>query len=317
MHNTSVDSTHSIDVRKDIDRVAWQKFNRIHALTESFIWKEIQTRLHQHLDILTVLPKQILNAHSRAGSGAVDLAKRYPNVPILAQCTTLAAVKHLQQLYPFNYLQPIHSWLNKLGLSRFNQDNQYVSSITWADTVPPNTVYDLIVSNLDLTYLPNPVEQLKNWANLLAPGGVLLFSALGPDTGASIGLAAQQSGWTTPIAANFVDMHDYGDMMVYAGLSTPVINVDRLKLSYTDINLLRQDCLGLRANLHPQRLMGLPGKTRFKRLINHLNSNKPLLIEFELIFGHAFKPIASSNPIDKTNSYISLDQLKATLPSKQ
>jgi malonyl-CoA O-methyltransferase len=149
---------------------------------------------------------------------------------------------------------------------------------------------------------------------------VLLFSALGPDTGRNLRLAAQQAGWTTPIGTDFIDMHDYGDMMVQAGLNTPVIDVDRIKLTYPSVQSLRQDCAGLMGNFHSHRLMGLAGKARFQRLKNILNSAIPLVIEFELIFGHAFKPIHLQktdllNP-DKSVSYVSIDSLKASL-SKQ
>jgi malonyl-CoA O-methyltransferase len=184
-----------------------------------------------------------------------------------------------------------------------------------------NYYYDLIVCNLDLTWAKNPVEQLREWASLLAPEGVLLFSALGPDTAASLRLATQQAGWTTPIAPDFVDMHDYGDMMVQAGLTTPVMDVERVRLTYQSAQRLKQDSAGLMGNLHPKRLAGLAGRARFLRLESALNKQAAqggLTLELELVFGHAWKPTPALATSDASNlSTFSLDRLKATLPSQK
>jgi malonyl-CoA O-methyltransferase len=311
-NNTKQPESKDTYLRQDVDYIAWQRFNQIHALSEPFIWQEVQSSLHDRLDMFTVVPQRILNVATRAGTGAIRLAKRYPKAHILSQCITTKAVNHLQRVYKISRLQKIYSW--------FTRSKSLYTLITWSDTIPKHSQYDLIICNLSLTHTPNPVEQLRLWADLLAPGGVLLFSALGPDTGRNLRLAAQQAGWTTPIGTDFIDMHDYGDMMVQAGLNTPVIDVDRIKLTYPSVQSLRQDCAGLMGNFHSHRLMGLAGKARFQRLKNILNSAIPLVIEFELIFGHAFKPIHLQrtdllNP-DKSVSYVSIDSLKASL-SKQ
>ncbi len=316
-NDTPYPESKNMNLRQEIDYIAWQRFNRIHALSEPFAWQEVESRLHDRLDMFTVMPQRILNAATRAGTGAVKLAKRYSESQILAQCTTTSAANYLQIFYTASRLQKLYNWCKRLRLPH--------TRITWSDTIPTNIQYDLIVCNLSLTHTPNPVEQLRIWADLLAPGGVLLFSAFGPDTGHTMRLAAQKAGWITPIGTDFIDMHDYGDMMVQAGLSTPVIDVDRLKLTYSSVQSLHQDCVGLMGNFHSQRLTGLAGKTRFKRLKAILNNQSPLVVEFELIFGHAFKPINYHNDTPKKDSsnfgqsvsYISLNSVKANLPSQQ
>jgi malonyl-CoA O-methyltransferase len=173
---------------------------------------------------------------------------------------------------------------------------------------------------LALTWVGNPAEQLRFWSEQLAPGGVLLFSALGPDTGRSLREAAAQAGWSTPIAPDFVDMHDYGDMMVQAGLSTPVMDVERMQLTYSDAQRLRLDYTGLMGNLHPQRLAGLAGKARFAALEAALNAMQPIPLGVELVFGHAWKPLKAKSEVKPTKrdvSNVSLDSLKATLPSQK
>jgi malonyl-CoA O-methyltransferase len=111
-------------------------------------------------------------------------------------------------------------------------------------------------------------------------------------------------------------MHDYGDMMVQAGLSTPVMDVERVQLSYSSAQRLRLDTAGLMGNLHPQRLAGLAGRARFKRLEAALDAQQPLPLALELVFGHAWKPL-TEKPAKRETNTVSLDSLKATLPSQR
>jgi malonyl-CoA O-methyltransferase len=282
------------DQRTDIHGHALQCFyrrlNQRYASKTPFIWHEVQTRLQERLDLLTVQPKRILNAMARDTTAHDALSKRYPKAAV----------------YPVVRSQSVFWNAAQSAWCR------------WRNSTDTPISYDLIVCNLALTWALNPVEQLREWASQLAPGGVLLFSALGPDTGRNLRLAAQQAGWVTPIAPDFVDMHDYGDMMVQAGLSTPVLDIERLSLSYSNIQRLKEDNVGLMANLHPKRLAGLAGKARFERLKAILNAQTPLILEFELVFGHAWKPLTLSvTPQEGTLTKVSLDSLKGTLPSRK
>jgi malonyl-CoA O-methyltransferase len=300
--SVAADTATVLHQRSDIDTLALQGFNQRFAQQEPFIWQEAQSRLHSRLDLLTVQPLRILNGAVRAGSGTQALVQRYPKAQVYPlQIPNDFASKTLQQVRRFL--------------------RRSVATVTHTATPSTHDYYDLIVCNLALTWAMNPVAQLREWANLLAPGGVLLFSALGPDTARSLRLATQQAGWTTPIAPAFVDMHDYGDMMVQAGLTTPVMDVERVRLTYQNALRLKQDSAGLMGNVHPQRLAGLAGRARFSRLENLLNTQaaqQHLVLELELVFGHAWKPLQAPPANSNSNiSTFSLDSLKATLPSQQ
>jgi malonyl-CoA O-methyltransferase len=291
--------------RSDIQPAAWTRFRLRYALSEPFIWQEAQRRLHERLDVLKVSPQQILDAAPRAGTGTLALALRYPKAMLIGHCASRFSLLMLKGKYTGNLFQRMfRAWQGKPE-----------ARIAWLPVVPA-AQYDLIVCNLALTWVANPAEQLRFWAQQLAPGGVLLFSALGPDTGRSIREAAAQAGWTTPIAPDFVDMHDYGDMMVQAGLSTPVMDVERLQLTYPSAQRLRIDTAGLMGNLHPQRLAGLAGKARFTALEKVLDAQQPVPLGVELVFGHAWKPL-QVKPAKRETSTVSLDSLKATLPSQR
>ena len=291
--------------RTDIQPAAWKRYRLRFALSEPFVWQEAQRRLHERLDVLNVAPKHILDAAPRAGTGSLALVARYPKSVVVAHCASHFSLRMLKGKYTGNVFQRLYRAYS----------GQPAARIAWVPAVPAGP-YDLIVCNLALTWVANPAEQLRFWAEQLAPGGVLLFSALGPDTGRSVRVAAVQAGWTTPIAPDFVDMHDYGDMMVQAGLSTPVMDVERMQLTYPTAQRLRLDTAGLMGNLHPQRLAGLAGKARFAALEKALDTQQPVPLGVELVFGHAWKPL-QAKPAKRDVSTVSLDSLKATLPSQK
>jgi malonyl-CoA O-methyltransferase len=291
--------------RSDIQAAAWKRYRVRYALSEPFIWQEAQRRLHERLDVLNVSPKQILDAAPRAGTGTLALATRYPLALLVGHCASRFSLMMLKGKYTGNLFQRLYRAYRGKPQAR----------IAWLPVVPA-AQYDLIVCNLALTWVANPAEQLRFWSQQLAPGGVLLFSALGPDTGRQIRQAAVEAGWTTPIAPDFVDMHDYGDMMVQAGLSTPVMDVERVQLTYPTAQRLRLDTAGLMGNLHPLRLAGLAGRARFKRLEAALDAQQPIPFSLELVFGHAWKPLQTKPSKRETNT-VSLDSVKATLPSRQ
>ncbi len=292
--------------RSDIDVGAWRRYRSRFALSEPFVWLEAQRRLHERLDVINMQPVHILDAAPRAGTGTLALAKRYPKALLVAHCASQFATMMLKGKYTGNVFQRLFRAYTGKPEAR----------IAWLPVVPA-AQYDLIVCNLALTWSKNPAQQLQFWAQQLAPGGVLLFSALGPDTAQSVHRAAKSAGWTTPITADFVDMHDYGDMMVQAGLSTPVLDVERVQLTYSSAQTLRQDTAGLMANLHTQRLAVLAGKDRFKRLEAALGAMAPIPLELELVFGHAWKPVSKAAASTKRDvQTVSLDALKSTLPSR-
>ena len=65
-----------------------------------------------------------------------------------------------------------------------------------------------------LHWLPDPLPALREFARVLAPEGLLMFSTLGPDTLKELRAAAGAAR-----VHAFTDMHDLGDMLVAAGFS--------------------------------------------------------------------------------------------------
>ncbi len=167
---------------------------------------------------------------------------------------------------------------------------------------------DLIVSNLSLHHEVEPERTFEHWAQALRPEGVVLFSALGPDTLKELHELYQSLNWGPP-AHPLIDMHDLGDMLVHSGFSDPVVDMERLELTYKDANTFLQDLRILGRNLSPNRFGALRGRKFLSDLLSALESRKiealggRFSMTFEVIYGHAFKALAK----EPTSSEVRLD----------
>ena len=122
-----------------------------------------------------------------------------------------------------------------------------------------------------------------------------MFSCLGPDTLRELAEVYQANGWS-PASHAFTDMHDWGDMLVQAGFAEPVMDMERITLTYETPERLLAELRELGRNLHPGRFAGLRGRGWLRRLHQALQGlARPdqagrLCLTFEVIYGHALKP---------------------------
>jgi malonyl-CoA O-methyltransferase len=101
--------------------------------------------------------------------------------------------------------------------------------------------------------------------------------------------------------AQFNDMHDIGDLLVRAGLRDPVLDVDRLTISYRYADALFADLTATGArNSLAGRAKGLMGRRRWAAFTANLfRDGKPLELDLELVYGHAFggAPMQARGPV--------------------
>ena len=81
-----------------------------------------------------------------------------------------------------------------------------------------------------------------------------------------------------------------GDALVRAGLRDPVLDVDRLRLRYETPAALYRDLAAVAArNSLEDRARGLTSSRKLRAFEHALFSDgKPLTLELELVYGHAF-----------------------------
>lgn len=160
---------------------------------------------------------------------------------------------------------------------------------------PPRGAAQMLWANMALHMAADPQALLARWHEALAVDGFLMFSCLGPDTLRELRALYQTLGWPSP-SHEFTDMHDWGDMLVQAGFAEPVMDMERIELTFETPQRLLQELRELGRNLHPQRFSGLRGRGWRERLYQALRQladptqDGRLKLTFEIIYGHAFKP---------------------------
>ncbi|WP_334119014.1 methyltransferase domain-containing protein [Limnobacter sp.] len=149
----------------------------------------------------------------------------------------------------------------------------------------------MVWSPLWLHGVEDPGQQLAEWLRVLKPEGGVFFSCFGPDTGKELHGVAQSLGEVFP---DFVDMHDIGDLMGKQGFSDPVMEMEKLILTYTTPEKLLADWRALTGNSLQQRQKGLRTPARYNEALicleglrNAETGRIPLTLE--LVYGHAWK----------------------------
>jgi malonyl-CoA O-methyltransferase len=188
-------------------------------------------------------------------------------------------------------------------------------SLLLFDTPEPASA-DMLWANMALHTSDDPNALLLQWHQLLAVDGFLMFSCLGPDTLRELAEVYQQQGWP-PACHAFTDMHDWGDMLVQAGFAEPVMDMERITLTYADTASFLAECRLLGRNLHQERFAGLRGKSWLAQLKKALlalaksDQNGRLTLTLEVIYGHALKPLPRLKV--QSESAVSLQDMRAIL----
>ena len=203
-------------------------------------------------------------------------------------------------------------WKRWIGLGRTPQTMQ---------TTGVNQAVDMVWCNMQLHMASDPLQGMRQWSQALRPDGFVMFSCLGPDSLQEIRALYQAQGWPPPHHP-WVDMHDWGDLLLKAGFEQPVMDMTHLTLTYPDAKALLKELRTLGRNLHPDRFKGLRGRAWRRDLCNQLHKrlasdhhNGRLALTFEIVFGHAFKASArSSAPRVAT---LDLSEVRSMLKKKE
>ena len=159
----------------------------------------------------------------------------------------------------------------------------------------PQTPVQMVWANMLLHQSADPQALIAQWHQALAVDGFLMFSCLGPDTLRELRHAFEAQAWPAP-AHEFTDMHDWGDMLVEAGFAEPVMDMERITLSYTSAQSMLADLRDLGRNFHVHRFAGLRGRRWHAQLLAVLQTlarpdeDGRLVLTFEVVYGHALKP---------------------------
>ena len=181
----------------------------------------------------------------------------------------------------------------------------------------PDGQAQMLWANMALHLSSDPQALIGQWHRALAVDGFLMFSCLGPDSLRELRQLYRSLGWPPP-AHEFTDMHDWGDMLVAAGFAEPVMDMERITLTWDSPVKLLAELAELGSNLHPDRFSSLRGRGWHSELEAALMAglggvDGRLALTFEIIYGHALKPAPRIRMSGE--SAVSLDDMRALLKS--
>ena len=289
-----------------LDR-AWA---RLAARTSApWLHGEIARRLGERLAIVKQVPVHVFDWWSELGAGAPLLAQAYPRATVTGVLRpALGAVAEAEAAAaPGAALAATPAWRRWLGLGASGPRAIAQSA------VPPGQA-QLVWSNMSLHWAPDAPTLMREWQRALVVDGFLMFTTLGPGTLVALRDAYRANGWGTPYAP-WTDMHDLGDMLVEAGFADPVMDQETLRLTWSSPRAALDELRTLGANNDGARFAGLRTPRWRERLLRTLGARTDakgrVVLEFEIVYGHAFKPVPRARVAEHTQ--VGLDDMKAML----
>jgi malonyl-CoA O-methyltransferase len=246
--------------------------------TAPWLHGEVARRMADRLALIRTPPARVIDWWAALGGSREQLRLSYPQARIDAVEPTAALAARSTTALRLPWWRRLHQAPALIGRD---------------DAVAPEAA-DMLWANMVLHRVDDPGRTIARWHAALAVDGFLMFSTLGPDTLRELRTLYATLGWGAP-AQEFVDMHDIGDVLVQAGFADPVMDMERLSLSWADAGALLAELRMLGGNAARARQPGLRTPRWRERLEQALTQrlrgpDGRLHLSFELVYGHAFKP---------------------------
>jgi malonyl-CoA O-methyltransferase len=231
------------------------------------LFDEVGSRLLEHLDSLKLQPERILDLGCATGRVAAALHQRYPKAQVFG-------------------IDPASALLKQ-------SPPACVTICAYPEQLPVRArSFDLLVCNLG-AYWCAIDALLPELLRAAAPGALLLLSTFGPDTLQQLRIAFKGVDNYRHVMS-FIDMHDIGDALGRTGFAEPIMQMDRLTLTYADLDQLTSElaALGMR-NFSSDRPRSLYGKHKWQAVVERYRPDGAGLIPatFEIIYAIAWKPL--------------------------
>lgn len=252
-------------IRAAFDREAG-RYDR-HAALE----REVGSRLMERLDFQRRDPERIIDLGSGTGLFSSALKRRFRKAEVVGLDASMAMSQALSRRSGFRH--PLRAVCADLSLMPFADRSA-----------------DLLFSNLALQWSQNLGSLIAEFRRVLRPGGLLLFSSLGPVSLRELKSAAGY-GNASPRARNFVDMHDIGDALLAAGFAEPVMDSEFITTEFRQFDQLVTELEATGVGLHFGDWAGLtqPG-TRLAEAYQAFRRDGRYPVTWEIVYGAAFGP---------------------------
>ena len=244
--------------------------------------REVSNCMLSRLEYIKYVPDIILDAGSGTGYGSQQLAKRYPDSQLIAVDIAWAMLSHAR---------PETTWWQRWS-PLHKQQTYHVCADIEQFPVKDDSV-GMVWSNLALQWCNDLDHTFSEMNRVLHTNGLFMFSTFGPDTLKELRQSFARVDAFSHVN-RFIDMHDIGDLLVHNGFSTPVMDMEYITLTYSDVISVMRDLKAIGAhNVTQGRRQGLTGKTMWKKAMDQyeaLRRDGKLSATFEVVYGHAWKP---------------------------
>jgi malonyl-CoA O-methyltransferase len=269
--------------------VALQFSRRGDLSAAQFLYGEVARRMDERLRLVRLQPDQILDAGCGAGQQVALLHARYPTARYIGQDHSATLLRYAQReakkYFSTGWPQKLLQWRGASAKAQWLH-----TDLTHTGLAPESL--DLVWSNLALHWHARPHDVLHEWGRILRVNGLVFFSCFGPATCQELRAAAQLAGLNT-MTPSFVDMHDFGDLLIEKGFADPVMDQEVLTLTYATPEKLLADVKALGGNPSVGRRAGLLGRDRYQALLAALETQRKadgrLHLTVEVAYGHAWR----------------------------
>ena len=255
------------------------------------VQSEVGNRLLERFDMMRIAPSVVLDVGCGPGTHTAALAARFPDATVIAIDQSPAMVARAAPLVPKR------GWLARLtsasGKAGKGETRGLVADM---NALPlPREHADVLWSNFALQWANDLPALFAEWSRVLKVGGVMMFTAPGPDTLIELRRAiSRDEAEADKRVHKFTDLHDMGDMLVHAGFADPVMDMEVITLEYTTTAALWRDVKAQGANNAMQtRSRGLMTPRKLRAIDAALDAGRrdggPIRISVEVIYGHAWK----------------------------
>ena len=281
MSDRDAPGSHAIErgeVRRAFDRAA----ATYDAAAE--LQRRVRDELLSRLDYVKLEPAAVLDLGAGTGHAALALKRRYPASTVLAVDLAESMLREARRRQTlFRRFQRVCADAAALPLR--------------------SASVELVFSSLMLQWCDVPDGVFAECRRVLRPGGLLSFTTFGPDT-----LVELRRAWAAADdgvhVSRFLDMHDVGDALVRAGFAEPVMDVDRVTLTYAEVRDLMRDLKAIGAhNAASGRRRGLTGRSTFARVVDAYERERRdgrLPATYEVVYGHAWAPAVDGRRADSS-----------------
>jgi malonyl-CoA O-methyltransferase len=240
----------------------------------AFLHARARDELLARLEPVKLNPARILDLGGGCGLGALALARRYRKADVILVDNSTAMVAQAERR---------RGWLRRYRCLQAD-----AMGLPLADGS-----VDLVFANLLLPYLQDPDRLFQEVRRVLKPRGYFAFSTLGAGTLEAL-QAAFEVADSVPHVADFEDLHDVGDRLSRAGYVAPVLDADRITITYETLADLCRDLRSSAAGLAKSGRTTLTGVRRWRAAAAAFEAQREAdgrtAVGCELVYGQAWAP---------------------------